>query len=96
MTYNADLTWEDLSKLARQSTNQLIVALNNTLEARDNWNSFRDARSDATIATALTRAEAEIADMRVCFVGMKEVHDFCNNVASPTQGDRFGDWRKFT
>ena len=68
----------------------------NGLEGYNEWQSFRASRTNAQIATALGRTESEVAELDAAFSAIKEIHDFANNVASPTQGDRFFAIRKFS
>ena len=104
MTYNADVQWDDLVKSASLRGKQIMAALREAKDARAEWNSFRDGRSDATLATYFDTGgggrpgtvEADVADLKQTFQSFGDTHDFCDNVASPVQGDRFSDWRKFS
>ena len=96
MTYNADLNWSELSKDAAVHARQLQGVMRDALNAYDEWQNFRNSRDNATIATALGRTTAEVAEMDSCFSAFKEIYDFANNVASPSQGDRLFSMRKFS
>lgn len=96
MIYDPDMTWADLEGKAQREARSLLNGLKNGREVYREWLSFRDGRSDATIATALSKTEAEITDLRKCFLAMDEIWDFADNVASPIQGDRLADLRKFS
>ena len=104
MTYNADMQWDELAILARNSSNRIISTLREIKDARAEWNSFRDGRSDATLATYFDTGgggrsgtvEADVAALKSVFTSFGDTFDFCDNVASPVQGDRFADWRKFS
>ena len=95
MTYNPG--WNDLVLQAVPLARRMIQTLNEGEEIYQWWQSFRDSRTDAAIATALggTVTEADVAALSAVFDSVKECHDFANNVASPTQGDRFFQWRQF-
>ena len=104
MTYNADVQWAELDTAVSQTSRVLMLAMRVGLEKRKDWDSFANGRSDSTLATYFDTGgggrpgttTADVADMRQAFVAFSEVYDFCNDVASPVQGDRFDDWRKFT
>lgn len=95
MPYLDETTWNDHCNAAAAGCRQMIEALNRGLEQYNAWQTFRAARDNATIATALGKTEAEIADLDAGFSALKELHDFASNVASPTQGDRFYSMRHF-
>lgn len=95
MTYNADKTWADLSGQAGSIGRQVISIIDGGLNAYDEWQSFRAGRTNAQIATALGRLEAEVADMDSCFAAFKTAHDAMNNTAITT-GDYYFAIRKFT
>jgi len=96
MIYDPDMTWADLEAKAQREARSLLNALKNSKEVYREWLSFRDGRADSVIATALSKTEAEVTDLRKCFLAMDEIFDFADNVASPTQGDRLADLRKFS
>ena len=95
MAYNADLTWGDLSYKAGQQAQNTIATLNESLNQYNEWQSFRAGRTNAQIATALSRTESEVAEMDACFAALKELYDYANNL-TPSQGDRFYSMRKFS
>lgn len=94
-TYNGDLTWEDNSNRAGRAARGLLAALSTGVELYNEWQSFRGGRTNAQIATALSRTEAEIADLDSCFAACLTVHSFTNNGAEP-QGDYDFALRKFS
>lgn len=95
MAYNADMVWSDWTKelgsVARNSIQHLEVGL----RAYNEWQSFRAGRTNAAIATALSRTESEIAEMDSAFAALKALHDCANNVAV-SQGDRLYSLRIFS
>ena len=96
MTYNGDLIWNDLSNNAGRVARQLSGYMREALSEYAEWQSFRDSRTDAQIAVALGKTEAEIAELDSCYAAFTEIFDFADNVASPVQGDRFYSMRKFS
>ena len=95
MTYNADKTWVELSGYAGQHARNLMVQVDAGLNAYNEWQSFRAGRTNAQIATALTRTETEVAELDACFAAFKTAHDALNNVAI-TQGDHYYSMRIFS
>ena len=95
MTYNADQTWTDLSRDTQNASRNLINVLTQGLTAYDEWQSFRASRTNAAIATALSRTEAEVADMDSAYAAMKAAYDYMNN-QTPSQSDYFFSLRKFS
>jgi lipid-binding SYLF domain-containing protein len=95
MTYNDDLTWEDLSKIAGQQASDLISVLLSAMNNYNEWQSFRAGRTNATIATALGKTETQIAEIDACFVAFIELYNTANN-SPPYQSDRFYSMRKFS
>ena len=96
MAYNSELTWDDLVKQAGLYCRNTIQALEIGLREYNEWQSFRAGRNNATIAVDLGKPEADIANMDAAFSTFKELHDFANNVASPSQGDRLFSMRLFS
>ncbi len=95
MTYNDDLTWVDLSKIAGQQAADLISTLTDGLINYNEWQSFRAGRLNADIATALGKTTTQIADIDACFAAFKELYDAANNAVTSTS-DRFFSMRKFS
>jgi hypothetical protein len=79
MTYNADLTWSDLAITAGRAGKQLSTSLREALAEYDEWQSFRAGRTNAQIATALSRTESEVADLDACFAAFKELYDYSSD-----------------
>jgi hypothetical protein len=94
MAYVDELTWDELEQNLTRSVNEMVRALDHGFHAWDVWNAFRDARNDATIATALSKDEADVTDMRTAFQALKAIHDYAEN-QTPTQKDYNGDLRNF-
>lgn len=95
MTYNADLTWTDLSVILKQHGGAVMQVLINGKAQYDEWQSYRAGRSDADIATALGRTSAEVADMDAAFASLLNLYNYLTNV-SQTAGDHAFSLRKFT
>ncbi len=95
MTYNDDLTWTDLSKIAGQQAFDIISTLTSGMNNYNEWQSFKAGRTNAAIATALGKTEAQVAEMDACFSAFVELYNAANNVATYT-GDRFYSLRKFS
>jgi len=94
MAYETSWSIEILA--AAQYSKAVIKTLNESLEKYMDWQTYRAARTNAQIATALGRTEDEIADLDACLSAFKEIYDFANNEASPAQGDRYYSMRRFT
>lgn len=95
MTYNADLTWDDLSRIAGTAARAQITTAQEAKKQYDEWQSFRAGRTNAAIATALARTEAEIANMDSCFAVGSDLENFYSNVAVG-QSDRYYSLRQFS
>lgn len=95
MTYNDDLTWTDLSKIAGQQAADLISTLLSAMNNYNEWQSFTAGRTNAEIATTLGRTETQIAEMGACFAAFLELYNAANNVSTST-ADRFYSMRKFS
>lgn len=93
--YNDDKTWATLAQEAHYAAKQMTDALVNGLNMYNEWQSFRNARSNATIATGLGVSEAAVAEMDAAYAAMKTLYDAANNVAV-SQGDHFYSLRKFS
>ena len=93
--YNNDLTFDMLARHAHDGARQLIKGLNDGLNAYNEWQSFRAGRTNAEIATVLSRTETEIAEMDACFSALKMLYDYANN-QTPSQSDYFFSMRKFS
>jgi hypothetical protein len=95
MTYNADKTWIELSGAAGTMARSLIQVVDLGLNEYNEWQSFRAGRTNAQIATALSRTETEIAELDACYAAFLTAHNALNNVAI-TQGDYYYSLRKFS
>ena len=89
-------SWALESNAATYHAKAVIRTLNEALEKYMDWQTFRAGRTNAQIAVALGRDEADIAALDSCFSAFKEMYDFANNVASPSQSDRYYSMRLFT
>ncbi len=95
MTYNADKTWNDVSFLAGNIASSIIGILMNGNNAYLEWQSFRAGRTNAQIATDLSRTETEIAELDSCFSAFLALHNYANN-QTPFQSDYYYSMRKFS
>lgn len=95
MAYNDDLTWDDVANKAGSRGNDLISALLQGQREYDEWQSFRAGRTNAQIATALSRTETEVAELDSCYSAFKALNDYANN-QTPSQSDYYFSMRKFT
>lgn len=95
MTYNDDLTWTDLSKIAGQQAADLISTLLSANNNYNEWQSYRAGRTNAQIATVLGKTETQVAEMDACFAAFLEIYNAANNVAV-SQSDRLYSMRKFS
>ena len=94
MAHNNDLTWADLVAKAATAAGNLKQALLDAEESYQEWESFRNARANGTIATLLGRTSSEIGELKAANDEMHAAFQFATNVAGPVQGDRVGAWRK--
>jgi hypothetical protein len=98
MAYNDDLQWSDLTGIAEHFAALLKDGLIGGAEGKKEWDSFRDSRTDAQIATALGVTETAVADLNYMYTKMLDLYQFSNS-ADPTgfsAEDRIGILRKFT
>lgn len=93
--YDNDVVWDDLVRLAGTTGSRLLDTIEFAKRIYDKWSSLAGAKSDATIAAALSRVEADVTDLRASFDRFNEIYGFVNNAASPTQADREADIIKF-
>ena len=78
MAYDAEKTWADLVTTLGSAARNSIQHLEVGLRAWAEWNNFKDGRTNAQIATALGKTEADIQAMSASFVALKRIHDFAN------------------
>ena len=95
MPYDGDVTWNNVAGRAEQYARAMIKLLNEAKEEYTNWQTFRDSRTNAQIATALSKTETEIADLDACYAVFADLHGFADNDPSPTQQDRLYALRRF-
>lgn len=93
MAYNGDKTWAQLVEEIGPFAKALLKSIREGQGAYDEWQSFRDARTDADIATALSTAErtfttAEIADMDASFAAFDSVRRYLDNDTPPAAIDQ--------
>ena len=92
MTYNADKNWDDLigNELGglEKGAKDLLAAIREGQALYDEWQSFRDSRADADIATALGRTTAEVADMDSAFSAFDSITRYQNNNTPPAGIDQ--------
>lgn len=96
MTYNGDKKWADVASAATVAADNMREALIHGLEAFEEYISLKGAMTDAQLAAQLETDEANVQAAAACFQALLELYNFADNVASPTQGDRFFSLRKFT
>ena len=97
MVHVDEITWDSLTARMASIGGPVLNALTDGRAANRWWTAFKDGRSDADIATALGggATASKVAQATSFFVALKDTYDFINDVASPAQGDRLADWRKF-
>lgn len=96
MTYNGDLTWNDLSYKAGQNAANMIAILTAALNEYNRWQSFRAGRTNMQIAKDLGKTEDSIAELDACYAAFKELYDYANNQIGEYQNDRLYSMRKFS
>ena len=94
--YNSDFTWSDLAAVISSYAQVTIQQLERGLEAYNKWQSYRAGLTNAAVASAVGKSEADIVTMDAAFAALKEIYDFATNVAAPAAGDRFYSLRKFS
>ena len=95
MPYDGDLTWTNLSDRGGSVARDIIASLNRGLNEYNEWQSFRAGRTNAQIATAVSRTETEIAELDACFAAGLAMYNYADN-QTPTQSDYFFSMRKFS
>lgn len=93
--YIGDMTWSDLTQACSQISDNLRATLQRGLEEYNEWQRFRAGRTNAQIATAVSKAEADIAAMDAAFAAAKALYDYANN-QTPTQSDYLYSLRSFS
>lgn len=92
--YSAEKTWADLAQSAAISSENVRQTITVAEKEYQEWQMFRDSRDNTTIATALSKTAAEIADMDAAFSAGHELYQHMNNVVS-SQSDYGFALRKF-
>lgn len=94
MAYNVDKTWEaHVGQLEPVATN-LLSTIRDGKALYDEWQSFRNARTNADIAIDLTAlggrtvAEAEVADMDAAFSAFDSIMRYLDNDTPPAAIDQ--------
>ncbi len=89
MAYNVDKTWEALVKELEPGASNLLEAIRSGKGQYDEWQSFRNARDNATIAADFTAqggrpvAETEVADMDAAFSAFDSMMRYLDNDTPP-------------
>lgn len=97
MPYNDDTVWADWVRLLEQHGRNVISAITDgRWRGYDEWQNFRAGRDNATIATALGRTEAEVADMDAAFAVFLHLENYLTNNSPATGQDHAFALRKFT
>ncbi len=94
MAYNVDKTWEALVKDLEPVADNLLGVIREGKGRYDEWQSFRNGRDNATIATDLTAlgsravAETEVADMDAAFSAFDSIMRYLDNDTPPAGIDQ--------
>jgi len=101
MAYNADKTWDTLANEIQPKAEALLTAIREGKAAYEEWQSVRDARTDADIATALTAlgrptSEAEVAEMDAAFAAFDSIQRYLDNDTPPAGLNQGFSLRKFS
>ena len=96
MAYVNEMTWDRWAGMAASLAQHMINSLNNGLEQYLNWQTFRAGRTNAEIATALGKTEADIAALDAVYGAVKELYDYADNDSGVYQADRFYQFRIFS
>lgn len=95
MTYNASKTWSDLDKECSNASVSMKNCILRGKDLYDEWQSFRDNRTNAQIATALSVTETQVADMDSAYSALWHIWNFAGN-GTPTQGNYLYALRVFS
>ncbi len=93
MAYNADKTWDALVNDIQPPALALLTAIREGKAAYSEWQSVRDNRTDADIATALTAlgrptSTAEVAVMDSAFSALDSIMRYLDNDTPPAGIDQ--------
>ncbi len=94
MPYNPLKTFDDLVLDFEAKGKSLLKAIREGQSEYDEWQSFRNARTNAQIATDLTVttgraiAESEVADMDAAFSALNSVQRYLDNDTPPAGIDQ--------
>ncbi len=89
MGYNADKIWEAHIGEIEPVAKALLVSIREGKALYDEWQSFRNARSDADIATDMTAlggrtvVESEVAELDAAFAVFDSVQRYLDNDTPP-------------
>jgi hypothetical protein len=94
MAYNVDKIWEAHVGELEPVATTLMSAIRDGKALYDEWQSFRNARTDADIATDMTAAggrsvtASEIADMDAAFSAFDSIMRYLDNDTPPSGIDQ--------
>lgn len=94
--YSNDMSWTDWSYLITQKGDDLWVILDRGLEAYYKWYDYSYGKTNAEIATALGKTEADIAKIQAAFGVLKKMYDLLHGLdTQATAYDHSGSLRPF-
>ena len=76
----------DWERNCQTQIRQMASILDDGEEAYQVWQTFRNARDDATIAAALGTTETIVNTLDSAYAALHELHEFARN-QTPVQGD---------
>jgi hypothetical protein len=88
VAYNGDKTWDELVNEIGQPAQQLLRSIREGQGHYDEWQSFRDGRTNADIATSLGRSETEVAEMDAAFAAFNSITRYQDNDTPPAGIDQ--------
>ena len=95
MPYNPEMTWKQWSNHAESHSTQLINSIEDGENRYQKWLRYKGAQTNADIATALGKAEADIDALHATMGAFQFMFEFMTNNSS-TVGDHKSNIEDFS
>lgn len=92
--YTNEMTWDQWASVLTNKGKSGITLIDEMLIPYKKWYSFSYGKTDAQIAVALGKTEADIVKLKYGFSALKDFYDAMNNVAVVAR-DRKADLIEF-
>lgn len=94
--YSNDMTWAQWAQAAENQRWAIQIAVDSAKNWNDKWYAFTYGKTDAQVAAALGKTEADAAALRVAFGSFKTVYDILHGAAAQASPYEFtGSWAPF-